>query len=164
MTKRKPHNDLAGYVAERKCHAPCGGHIVIYDRHNGFVCDADDRWIVMHEPSSLHVSVPTKAHAYDLMKACAAGEPAADILPEPEPPRRREPVQLGHATEMGRHDRLCTECGRQLSGCVAWLELDHRTNTYHDDMDVPPESSQGWFPFGMTCARRHVRAHRRAAG
>ena len=65
-SKRKPHNQNLGYVAERRC--PWGGHIVIYDRERGFDCDASERWIVMHEPSSLHVAVRTKALAYEVMK------------------------------------------------------------------------------------------------
>ena len=50
--------------------------------------------------------------------------------------------------------RHCTCCGRLLRGSVAWLELDQRTDTYHDRGGVPPDASQGWFPFGLTCARR----------
>ena len=84
MSRRKPHNDIAGYVAELKCHRPCGGHIVIYDRKNGADwIDADDRYIVMHEPSSLHVSVTNMPTARDLMKDAARGEgqAQADIIP-----------------------------------------------------------------------------------
>ena len=81
---RKPHSANAGYVAELKCHAPCGGHIVIYDRDGGFDIDADYRWIVMHEPSSLHVSVKCLSMARFVMKECAAGNPEADILPNRE--------------------------------------------------------------------------------
>jgi len=76
-SKRKPYNDVYGYVASRKCYAGCGGYIVIYDRENGFDIDADERWIVMHEPSSLHVAVPTRAGAYKDMKLAAKG-----LLPE----------------------------------------------------------------------------------
>jgi len=84
MAKRKPHSEIAGYVAERKCLRPCGGHVVIYDRKNGGDwIDADDRWVVFHEPSTLHVSVPSLAFARDIMKnAAAADEPSLyDILP-----------------------------------------------------------------------------------
>lgn len=83
-SKRKPHSDNVGYVAELKCKAPCGGHIVIYDRERGFDIDADHRWIVMHEPSSLHVSVPSLRRARAEMKDAAAGYPSADILPNSE--------------------------------------------------------------------------------
>ncbi len=55
----------------------------------------------------------------------------------------------GHQSE-----RYCTCCERRIKGKVAWLELDQRTDTYHDRGDVPPEKSQGWFPFGLTCARK----------
>ncbi len=64
---RKPHSINLGYVTERKCRAECGGHIVIYDRNAGFECDADERWIVMHEPSSIHVAVRNRKEAYDVM-------------------------------------------------------------------------------------------------
>lgn len=84
---RKPHNNVAGYVCELK--AKLGGHIVIYDRQRGGDwIDADQRWVVMHEPSSLHVEVRTLAHARDVMKGVARAvtrdEAAgyADILPE----------------------------------------------------------------------------------
>lgn len=68
MTDRKPHSRNLGYVSERKCKASCGGHIVIYDREAGFDCDADERWIVMHEPSSIHVAVKSRKDAYDVMR------------------------------------------------------------------------------------------------
>lgn len=79
MSIRKPYNDVIGYVCSLKVRTPndsgVGGHIVIYDRYKGFDCDADDRWIVMHEPSSLHVSVPTLESARVLMKLAAWSDP-----------------------------------------------------------------------------------------
>ena len=72
---RKPHSDNVGYVSERKVKAPVGGHVVIYDREMGFDCDADYRWIVMHEPSGTHISVRSREMAYDVMK-WAVNEPA----------------------------------------------------------------------------------------
>lgn len=59
-------------------------------------------------------------------------------------------------------EKYCTCCGRQLKGKCAWLELDQRTNTYHDNGDVPPDQSQGWFPFGIACARKKLRAQGRS--
>ncbi len=73
---RKPHNDIAGYVAERK--ARLGGYIVIYDRDGGFELDASERWIVMHEPSSRHVAVRTLATARGLMKVLAEAQTVAE--------------------------------------------------------------------------------------
>lgn len=84
MSARKPHQMIAGYVTERICHAPCGGHVVIYDRNLGFEIDAEYRWIVMHEPSSLHVSVSSRETAYAIMYDAARGGHMADILPEPQ--------------------------------------------------------------------------------
>lgn len=80
MSNRKPHMENDGYVTERKSkHPKLPGHFVVYDRENGFDCDADDRWIVMHEPSSAHVSVPTLASARALMVDMANGEDMADF-------------------------------------------------------------------------------------
>lgn len=53
---------------------------------------------------------------------------------------------------------FCTCCGRPLKE-VAWLELDQRSQTYHDWGGVPAERSQGWFPFGMKCARNALKVH-----
>jgi len=77
---RKPYNDVCGYVSSRKCQAECGGHIVIYDRQNGFEIDADERWIIMHELSSLHIAVPSRSGAYRDMKLAAKGL-LEEILP-----------------------------------------------------------------------------------
>jgi hypothetical protein len=63
-------------------------------------------------------------------------------------------------------ERYCTCCERELSGgAFRYLELDQRSDTYHDFNDVPTDRSQGWFPFGLTCARKLVakEAQRRAA-
>lgn len=53
----------------------------------------------------------------------------------------------------------CEKCGRPLlaDGSVM-LELDQRTNTF-TDAGVPAEYSQGWFPFGVVCARLEKRKH-----
>lgn len=49
----------------------------------------------------------------------------------------------------------CERCGRPINRMrCAWLELDQRTNTYHDREDVPEAKSQGWFPFGIACATK----------
>lgn len=52
----------------------------------------------------------------------------------------------------------CTCCNRELYGhACRFLELDQRDQTYHDRMDVPTDRSQGWFPFGLACARRIIK-------
>jgi len=66
------------------------------------------------------------------------------------------PRVMGHTNEIDPSSRYCTRCGKAISGRVAWLELDRRDNTYHDREDVPEDQSQGWFPFGVDCARRLV--------
>jgi hypothetical protein len=65
-----------------------------------------------------------------------------------------EPRVTGPASEIDESGRFCTCCKRPLKSKVAWLELDQRTDTYHDRGDVPADCSQGWFPFGMACARK----------
>jgi hypothetical protein len=79
---RKPHNVNAGYVCELVSkHPKLPGHIVIYDRdaEPSPGIDADERWIVMHEPSSHHVAVPSLAAARLVMKAMANGSNVVDL-------------------------------------------------------------------------------------
>ena len=66
------------------------------------------------------------------------------------------PRITGPASEIVASERRCHCCDRTLKGKVAWLELDQRDNTFHDRGGVPPQSSQGWFAFGMACARQHL--------
>lgn len=63
---------------------------------------------------------------------------------------------IGRAAEMEASSRMCTACCRPLRGKIAWLEFDQRIDAYHDFGDVPDDKSQGWFPFGLTCARKAV--------
>jgi hypothetical protein len=64
----------------------------------------------------------------------------------------------GTFKELPQGEAYCTCCERDLSGhALRWLELDQRTNTYHDFRDVPEDRSQGWFPFGLTCAKKLVK-------
>lgn len=81
MSNRKPHNDDAGYVCELVSkHPRLPGHIVIYDRKNGAEwIDADERWIVMHQPTTHHISVRSLRTARALMKAVANGSDVVDI-------------------------------------------------------------------------------------
>lgn len=66
------------------------------------------------------------------------------------------PRIVSEASEMEPGQRYCTCCEKPLKGKVAWLELDQRTSTYHDFGGVPEDRSQGWFVFGMTCARNKL--------
>jgi hypothetical protein len=60
---------------------------------------------------------------------------------------------------LGHGEQWCTCCERPLEGhAIRMLELDQRTDTYHDFRDVPEAKSQGWFPFGLKCAAKLVRA------
>jgi len=61
-------------------------------------------------------------------------------------------------------DRWCTCCEKPLEGAARMLELDQRTDTYHDLGGVPEDRSQGWFPFGLTCVKRELAKHAKATG
>lgn len=61
-------------------------------------------------------------------------------------------------------ERFCTCCERDLGAAVRFLELDQRSNTYHDFGDVPEDRSQGWFPFGLTCAKKLVKQEKTRRG
>lgn len=57
------------------------------------------------------------------------------------------------------HDQLCTKCGKKLNKqTMVMLELNWRTNEYTDPKikQIPPEDSQGLFPFGKDCAKTLV--------
>jgi hypothetical protein len=58
--------------------------------------------------------------------------------------------------DLDHANRYCTCCGRELKRKFRWLELDQRTDTYHDAGDVPQDRSQGWFPFGLACAKKQI--------
>ena len=49
---------------------------------------------------------------------------------------------------------VCACCGKKLKGKAAWLELSFITNQYYIDNVVPSHESQGYFPFGLTCAKK----------
>lgn len=66
------------------------------------------------------------------------------------------------AVALSRPD-YCTCCERTLSDTAVMLELDQRTYTYTDEENVPAEKSQGWFPFGMRCAKKKLAEHMRGS-
>lgn len=116
----KPHRNNAGYVCEMK--AKLGGHVVIYDRESGAGdIDADQRWIVMHEPSSRHIEIGSLAHARTVMKGVAKARTVdearehADILPtsednaeHEEPVKAARPRKAAYADEAERQALLDT--------------------------------------------------------
>lgn len=59
-------------------------------------------------------------------------------------------------TTLPEHERYCTCCEKPLGAAARMLELDQRTDTYHDFRNVPEDRSQGWFVFGLACARKKV--------
>lgn len=60
------------------------------------------------------------------------------------------------AAELDSTSRFCQCCGKPLRGSVVMLEMDQRDWTYHDRGGVPADKSQGWFPFGKTCAKKQA--------
>lgn len=70
--------------------------------------------------------------------------------------QKSEPSITQHASELRPDQRWCTCCEKPLARKVAWLELDQRIDEYHDFGGVPDDKSQGWFQFGMTCARKKI--------
>ncbi len=70
-SKRKPHNDYSGYVAERK-RKNGKGHIVLIDRQKGGDwIDADYRYVLITEPEGEIHSQTSRKMAYKNMKALA---------------------------------------------------------------------------------------------
>ena len=63
---------------------------------------------------------------------------------------------VGPATDIALADPYRAICEQSLRREVAWLELDQRIDSYHDFGGGPADQSQGWFPFGMTGARKVV--------
>lgn len=83
-----------------------------------------------------------------------------EIRPLPETVLKSKPLWIA-AYELPEGERYCTCCERDLTGHAGrMLELDQRTNTYHDFCDVPEDQSQGWFPFGLACARKKIKQAR----
>jgi hypothetical protein len=79
-------------------------------------------------------------------------------------PQDDRPIYLT-AKELGHGDHYCAGCGCVLTGRrVRLLELDQRTQTYHDFRGVPEDRSQGWFPFGLKCAKKKIAEARKATG
>ena len=64
------------------------------------------------------------------------------------------PKVTADAYELPKSERYCTCCQRPLVRKFAYLELDQRIDAYHDFGGVHPNQSQGWFPFGLTCAKK----------
>lgn len=66
------------------------------------------------------------------------------------------------ASRLPEAERYCTCCEKPLGAAARMLELDQRVNAYHDFGGVPDDRSQGWFVFGLTCARKQVEKARAA--
>lgn len=56
--------------------------------------------------------------------------------------------------------QFCTCCDRPLNPeRIEWLELNQRSGDYTAlEGECPAGESQGWFPFGVACARRTLRS------
>jgi hypothetical protein len=71
-------------------------------------------------------------------------------------PGYRDPRIIYPVTDLPEGNRKCGCCGKPLKRRCGMLELDQRTDTFHDFGGVPAEKSQGWFPFGIDCGRRLI--------
>ena len=69
------------------------------------------------------------------------------------------PWNIRAMVDLTPDQRFCTCCGQRLAGAARMLELDQRTQTYHDFGGVPESKSQGSFPFGLTCSRKQREKH-----
>lgn len=87
MSKRKPHNDLLGYVCERKSkHSKLPGHFAVFARDKGgdWVTGADgDRYAVAHikpdDSMGCVVCMPNLPSARAVMYEMADGGNIADL-------------------------------------------------------------------------------------
>lgn len=52
----------------------------------------------------------------------------------------------------------CHRCDQDLHpDRIVWLELHNGRGTFHEPGTVPPENSQGEFPFGAACAQNQLK-------
>jgi len=58
---------------------------------------------------------------------------------------------------------FCARCDRELTGKAVWMELDTRTGIFTQKENIPEEHSQGWYPFGTTCAKKEKAKAAKAA-
>jgi hypothetical protein len=87
-----PHKTTdPGHVTSRRCPAPCGGWIVLYDRANGGLpqitrpIDESGRWVLMVRESmpkaSAWAGFATKREAMEYLTLTAKGEDSCNIIP-----------------------------------------------------------------------------------
>lgn len=111
---------LAGAVYAAPVTRPgIAGALVLLDRHRGGDWVGDDgRWVVMHEPSTLHVDVETKAAALYFLRDAAHGEgvPFLELLPcagcGENPANPGEVCARCHGAE--QVPATCVECGLEF--------------------------------------------------
>jgi hypothetical protein len=65
-----------------------------------------------------------------------------------------QPTKIENVQNLDRAYHFCTCCGRKLKGKVAMLEFSTKHCQYFDAGVVAENDSQGFFPFGMSCARK----------
>ncbi len=53
-------------------------------------------------------------------------------------------------------EEKCTYCNKVIKEEIVWLELDQRTNSYHNFGNIPEKFNQGGFPFGKYCAEKMI--------
>lgn len=75
------------------------------------------------------------------------------MINHPNRSKGRYPRIVAEVSTLPHGEARCTCCNKPLTRKFAWLELDQRIDAYHDFGDVPAGKSQGWFPFGLGCAK-----------
>jgi hypothetical protein len=63
--------------------------------------------------------------------------------------------------EVQKHDQNCQCCERKLDpNRIVWLVRDDDNDSYHkDDAEIPVDhQNTGWFPFGIACSKRVLKA------
>lgn len=83
-----PSKKQPGYVTARRCTAPCGGWVVLFDRKKGgpagltVPVKETGRWILLHEPSMKWAGLSKKDEAMTHLGAVAKGEDVLELLPK----------------------------------------------------------------------------------
>lgn len=103
-----PFKNDPGYVTARRCTAPCGGWVLLYDVRKGFPVAVPEavgryRYVLVHRDSWNWAAVETRKVAMRILVATAKGEDVHGILPATVPPedgplggvRKPEPPAAG---------------------------------------------------------------------
>ncbi|HSJ03237.1 MAG TPA: hypothetical protein VK956_12325, partial [Verrucomicrobium sp.] len=132
-----PNKGRKGYVAARRCTAPCGGWVVLLDRKAGGPeglkqpIRETGRWILQHDPSGKWAGLDKKEQALQYLTAVAKGEdgevgilpttvpplPGTEILPRTKKRRKQgNPPSPGSESDPARVREAATEAALPVPG------------------------------------------------